>query len=753
MTHGALVPTGSEDWVAEVTQAFARTVGAAVSDGSAALTGPAEAARLLDAVHALLLPADQQPPGSALHWHERTSGTRTRLAVGVLPDAPWGASHDAALEAMAAMLAVAEQVEGIQSDERHLRAAQAGAQAGVVRKLEYRQRLLNEMVQVQRSLARRAPFQEKLDLVTAAVARVLDVELVAIRMVDPLCSDELVVVSGSGLDPDQPLRSPVSGSGVGGTAFRCNDTVTVENYSAHPAAMASYQASVRAAMGSPVQQLGRAVGSIVAATLNPGRRFDDADRQTLRAFADQASIAVTEQHLFTEMQQGLVDPLTGLANRARFHDQLASALDVTTGAGSGPAVLFVDLDGFKVVNDALGHGVGDELLVKVAQRLRSAVSDSSHLARFGGDEFTLLLPEVRELGTATDAAAQILGALDARFAVSGHEVSVSASVGIAWNRRRPAARGQAATEAAVDMLRCADTAMYRAKASGRNRYVVFEPRMHDELLRTMARESQLRSGVERDELVAHFQPIVDLESGACAGAEALVRWHRGGEVLSPAHFMDLAEETGLIVTIGRRVLRGAATVLAGWAETGRAGLSMSVNLSPRELESPSLVQDVRDVVDATGAPAKALVVELTESALMKDVDQVAGRLQELRELGVRVAIDDFGTGYSSLARLRWLPIDILKIDRSFVKQVDSDPGSRAMLLAVLQLATALDLQVVAEGVERSAQRHVLTELGCRWGQGFLFSPALPAAGLDAYMGGADGSCQDDRPEQVPASVG
>jgi len=603
--------------------------------------------------------------------------------------------------------------------------------AQLLKQLEHRQRVLTEMVRVQRSLARRAPLQEKLDLVTAAVARVLAVELVAIRLVDPLNTDELVIFSGAGLDPDSPGRSPVSGSGVGGAAFRTNDIVVVTDYAEHPVGMAAYQkpGGVQAAMAAPVQEFGRAVGSIVAASTVPGRQFDETDRETLRAFADQASIALTEQHLFLAMQQGYVDPLTGLANRVRLHEQLTASLELDTGTGAGPAVLFIDLDGFKLVNDALGHGPGDELLVKVAERLRNAVAAPAMVARFGGDEFTVLVPSVTALTAATDVARGVLASLGAPFDVSGHEVSVSASVGIAWDRRRPGS----ATDAAMNMLRCADTAMYRAKSAGRGQFAVFEERMHDELVRAIARERLLRRAVECDELTAYFQPVVDLVTGETVGAEALVRWDRDGELVPPASFISVAEETGLIVPIGRQVMGRALEVVRGWRAAGHGGLTMSVNLSVRELESPTLVADVSEALDRAGVPASALVVELTESALMRDVRVMTQRLVELRAIGVRIAIDDFGTGYSSLARLRWLPIDILKIDRSFVELVDTDEQSASVLRAVLGLAAALDLEVVVEGVEREGQREVLVALGARTAQGYLFSPAVPAPAFPGLL--------------------
>jgi diguanylate cyclase (GGDEF)-like protein len=597
--------------------------------------------------------------------------------------------------------------------------------------LDHRRRVLAEMVAVQRALARRGPLQAKLDLVAQAVARVLDVDMVGIRLVDREHPDELVVVCSVGLDPGSPRRSPVAGSGVGGAAFRGNTIVCVQDYKAHPAAMPGYAArGVGSAIAAPVQQFGRAMGSIVAAsTAASGRRFTDADTQNLRAFADQASIALTEQHLFEEMQQGYTDPLTGLANRAQLHIGLSAALEFTTPDGSRPAVLFVDLDGFKIVNDTLGHAVGDELLVKVAKRLREAVAEPSTVGRFGGDEFLVLLPACGALTEATTTAQEVLDALVVPFEVSSHTVSVAASIGIAWAGQH----ADGGTTTTGDLLRRADTAMYRAKVGGRGRYSVFQEQMYDDLVRTLERERDLREAIEKDALTAHFQPVVALATGAATGAEALVRWPRDGTLVPPMEFIELAEETGLIVPLGRQVLRRACTALATWRHAGFADLTMSVNLSMRELESPTLVDDIRAELDRAGVPADRLVVELTESTLMRDVTAMSDQLSHLRELGLRVAIDDFGTGYSSLARLRWLPIDILKIDRSFVDELDTDPLSRSLARTVLQLADALGHDVVAEGVERESQREVLLELGCRIGQGYLFARPLPLEQLTALL--------------------
>jgi diguanylate cyclase (GGDEF)-like protein len=587
--------------------------------------------------------------------------------------------------------------------------------------------VLTEIVAVQRALARRAPFQQKLDLVTEAVARVLDVQLVGIRLVDVEHPDELIIVSGAGLDLSSPTRSPVSGSGVGGAAFRTNQTVCVDDYGDHPSAMTLYRAGgVRAAMAVPVQQFGRAIGSIVAATTTPKRRFDEADRETLRAFADLASIALTEQHLYDEMRQAYTDPLTHLANRTELQDQLTAALELDDHA-SPPAVLFIDLDGFKIVNDTLGHALGDELLVKVAERLRRVVSAPAVVGRFGGDEFLVLIPSCGSLVVATGLADRLIDALRLPIDVSSHDVSVTASIGIAW------AGHTAAMMTSVDLLRNADTAMYRAKATGRGRHAVFEEQMYDELVRSLSRERHLREAIETNAMTAHFQPIVDLASGTALGAEALVRWTRDGTPVPPVDFIGLAEETGLILQLGRQVLRRACDALADWRHAGLTTLSMSVNLSMRELENPDLVPGLQAELARAGISPGLVVVELTESTLMLDVPTTTQQLTDLRDLGVRVAIDDFGTGYSSLARLRWLPIDILKIDRSFVDQLDTDRLSRAMASTVLQLADALGLEVVAEGVERESQRQVLLDLGCRVGQGFLFSRPLPVTQLTSLL--------------------
>ena len=422
--------------------------------------------------------------------------------------------------------------------------------------------------------------------------------------------------------------------------------------------------------------------------------------------------------------QALHDPLTGLANRALFGDRLAHALHVAVRRGESVAVLYIDLDGFKLVNDTHGHDVGDALLVAIGQRLSCQLREGDTLARLGGDEFGAILEGINEHGEARVVAERLLESLGAPFTFGERKVFAGASIGIALSRPE--------TTGPLDLLREADVALYRAKASGRNRAVVFRSDMADAIAAQVALEADLRRALDRDELELHYQPIVDLATGRIEGAEALLRWDRPGYgPVLPSEFIPVAEESGLIAPIGSWVLRMACRQAAEWqgSQPGAEPFFVSVNLSARQFRDPGLVDEVRSIMDEMRLPAAALKLEITEHALLDEGPQTAVSLRGLNDLGVKLAIDDFGTGYSSLGYLRYLPVDMLKMDRVFVHDLDGEPSGIAIVEAVVRLAHALGMRVTAEGVETAEQLAALRAVGCDRAQGFLFATAVPAAQL------------------------
>jgi diguanylate cyclase (GGDEF)-like protein/PAS domain S-box-containing protein len=428
--------------------------------------------------------------------------------------------------------------------------------------------------------------------------------------------------------------------------------------------------------------------------------------------------------------QAFHDPLTGLANRALFIDRVEHAALVrgrTTELGI--AVLFLDLDDFKTVNDSLGHASGDTLLCAVGSRLVDAVRPADTVARFGGDEFAVLIEDLASHADAAEAAERIADILRVPFVVDGREMFVTASIGIAFGHD------------ADELLRSADVAMYGAKAGGKAHYAFYEPAMDDAAHTRLQLTADLRRASFRGEFMLEYQPTVDLLTGRPTGLEALIRWRhpQRGSVM-PLEFVPLAEETGLIVPIGRWALAEACAQGAHWLRTVPASpsLTMSVNLSVRQLHHEGLVEDVAAALRGSGFPARLLTLELTESMLVRGGDGVIGALHGLKELGVRLALDDFGTGYSSLSYLRNLPVDTLKIDRSFVEGADAGPEGESVLRGIVQLGQALGLVLVAEGIERSSQADALRSLGCPFGQGFHFWKPLPANEIDLILGTALG---------------
>jgi diguanylate cyclase (GGDEF)-like protein/PAS domain S-box-containing protein len=438
------------------------------------------------------------------------------------------------------------------------------------------------------------------------------------------------------------------------------------------------------------------------------------------------------------------DALTGLPNRALFRDRLSHALSRGDSTTAPLAVLFVDVDDFKAVNDDLGHAAGDELLVTIAARLRKAVRPGDTLARLGGDEFALLL-EGADPATVSGVAQDVLAELGQPLPLYDREFNVHASIGVAQ---------RCADDCDPDeLVRCADIAMYVAKRKGKGRYEIFEPGMATDIVGRLQLRADLERALQQDEFVVYYQPIVDLGDGGVVGVEALVRWqHPERGLVSPVDFIPLAEETGLIVPIGGWVLRQACAQTQRWrSQHPDRPLKVSVNLSARQLEAPDLVGEVSRALRDSGLPASALTLEITESLLMVDLPAATAILAELRTLGVRLAIDDFGTGYSSLSYLEQLPIDVLKIDQSFVSRLGAAGEESVMVRTITQLAKALNMGIVAEGIELPEQVRELQELECPLGQGYLF--ARPASGTDItalLSGETPSSVVPDRVVTAPA---
>ncbi len=425
--------------------------------------------------------------------------------------------------------------------------------------------------------------------------------------------------------------------------------------------------------------------------------------------------------------QAMHDALTGLPNRALFHERLKYALESSSSSGSAVAVLFLDLDRFKIVNDSLGHEAGDLLLVLAAARLRTALRPADIAARLGGDEFTVLLEGIGGAEDAACVAGRITDLFTEGFAIGQHHVVVSASIGIAL--------GVARHDNPAELLRRADIALYRAKNDGRARYALFDSAMSDAAVERLELEAELRRAIEREDLQLHYQPLTDLSTGRVVGVEALVRWPRGTHSLvGPERFVPVAEETGLILPLGRWVLQEACRQAQAWRASGLyPDLKVNVNLSAAEFAQPGLVEAIALTLRETGLDAAALELEITESVIMADAAATSATLSALKRLGVRLAIDDFGTGYSSLSYLKRFPVDTLKIDKTFVEGLGGDSDNEAIVRAIIGIGQALGLQLVAEGIETAAQIARLRELGCALGQGYYFAPPGPPATIEPLL--------------------
>ena len=478
----------------------------------------------------------------------------------------------------------------------------------------------------------------------------------------------------------------------------------------------------------------------VLLTLSPLRTVDGdvvGVSTIARDIGDRKRLESTLRH------QALHDTLTGLPNRALLDDRMSHALTLARARGSTVAVLFLDLDRFKVLNDADGHAAGDAVLVEVARRLRAAVRPEDTVARFGGDEFVVLC-ETGGLSTAHQVAERLHESLAHPFRSTGPTRTLAASIGIAVAHR---------DSTAADLLRDADTAMYRAKDLGRGRTAVFDADVRARASARLSATTALQRALSEGELRLHYQPVLDLDDERLLGFEALVRWqHPEHGLLAPGAFIADAEETGLIVPLGEWVLRTALEQATRWAALAAAGTApphMAVNLSARQLEEPDLAELIRAALAANAFPPSALTLEITESVVMEDVLRSVDHLRALRDIGMDLSIDDFGTGYSSLVYLKRLPVTTLKIDREFVSGLGLDPHDSAIAAAVIAMARALDLRVVAEGVETPLQLAELRRLGCDAAQGFLFSRPVPAEEAERWvLAGGDPDSSDVPPGQL-----
>ncbi|HVF32785.1 MAG TPA: bifunctional diguanylate cyclase/phosphodiesterase [Acidimicrobiales bacterium] len=639
---------------------------------------------------------------------------------------PFTRAETALLSSMAHVLVMAVRLLENREQERSL-----------VASLQERQGLLERLARIQRSIFNRAPLQDVLDSICIGARDLLGDDVVGLRLLDPDDPTQLVLVSSVGAGTaivDRPNWRTKTGAGIGGRAVAEGRLVVVEDYQAATCRLAAFAASgVQAAMAAPVFEAGRAVGSLTVATHTIGRRYSEAEREVLQTFAEHASLALNDARtaealrrtLGEAVHQATHDPLTGLVNRTVVLERLGALLagpDV-----AGVAVLFIDLDRFKLVNDSLGHDVGDRVLEETAARLARCVRPGDLVGRHAGDEFVVVCSGLHGEVDALGLADRICCEIAAPILLPAREIVITASVGIARG-----VRGRTADE----LLRDADVAMYQAKERGRDRTELFGRSMRARMMERVDVEHSLRRAVQREEFRLHYQPTVDLATGRPVLVEALLRWeHPERGLMSPEHFIPVAEDTRLIVGIGSWVLAQACDQVAAWRRStpALADLEVSVNLSACQFGDDKLVELVAGALVESGLEPRALWLEITETAVMDDVAATVRTLGALKDLGVKIAIDDFGTGYSSLSYLKRFPVDVLKIDRSFVDGLGTDAEDTAIVTAVVRLAQALGKGVVAEGIEHDAQLVELRDLGCESGQGFLFSRPQPPEELHGWL--------------------
>jgi len=646
---------------------------------------------------------------------------------------PFSAEETGLLRGMARVLALGLRLLGTVAAERR----QAAENQLLLLSLRERQLLSDRLSQIQHRITARDPLQEILDDITAGAAQLLKSEMAVLHLVDD--SEFLLMASSLGIVGEQNVaqhRIPLTTS-LGGRAVLEDRLCVIDNFRCFNGDGELDSSEHWSAVAAPIHTEGRAIGSLVVATRQVDRSYLDSERELILAFAEHASLALNQARSHQAMadaledakHRALHDELTGLPNRACFYDRTDQALRLAARDGSATAVLLFDLNRFKEINDTLGHKYGDRVLREIGPRFRQGLRESDTLARLGGDEFCVLLTRVNGIGDALEVSERILGLLEEPFEIDGMTMDVEASCGIAI--------------APVDgdnvdvLLQHADVAMYVAKHLDA-KVVAYNDELNVNSRARLALVGKLRTGIASDQLVLFYQPKAALGGGHVEGVEALVRWqHPTLGLVPPDEFIPLAAHTGLIKPLTTWVLNTALRQLHYWREQADGPISeemsMAVNLSARSLLDEGFPAEVVAALERWKIPAHLLELEITESMIMPDPRRAHHLLTELAAVGVKLSIDDFGTGYSSLAYLKNLPVNQLKIDRTFVCNMNRDPLDTVIVRSMIELGHNLGLRVIAEGIEDGETWEQLASLGCDSGQGYLLARPMPAGQVESWM--------------------
>ena len=619
------------------------------------------------------------------------------------------------VQGMASVLGLALRSLRVLETERKLRTErerEATERLSLLDTLSQRQRLLESLLAIQRLISHRAPLQSVLDAVTAGAAQLLNNAHVALVLYDPV-AEKYRIASASGSNDGAPEHESL----VVATAMQ---SVALDNVVDQLG-----DGPGNTLLAAPVHIEGNTTGALVTVAGTGAHDFGERS-ELLAAFAEQASLALTDAQTVEAMRDAFHDSLTGLPNRALFLDTLSHACERAARQASEVTVMFLDLDRFKDVNDSFGHAAGDQFLACVAGRIRKCLRGEDTAARLGGDEFAILLERTEGNDAGLLVAGRIRKALLEPITLADREVFASVSIGIASSRDTPVTPDA--------LLGNADIAMYTAKRSGSRQAVLYEATMNTDTVLDLELRHDLTHAASRGQLHLVYQPLIDLRTGRPVGVEALARWdHPRVGLVPPDVFIPMAERNGNIVDIGNWVLRSSCAQTAAWRASGLPELTVSVNVSARQLDEIAFADTVAATLAGTGLAAAALTLEITESALMREPERTLERLAPLQALGVRLAIDDFGTGYSSLAWLQHFHADQLKIDKAFIETIETSVEAAAIVRTVVELGRTLHLETVAEGIETLAQSRILDQLACDLGQGYLFAKPLAVDAVEPFF--------------------